>query len=119
MGWVGRSCRCCHLWQAHRESLRKSQSSKPAAVRTRSGPSVGRLRCTTCGACQAVRLPALPPRGFGARPRSGCQQCLRADRLMNPATYGCRKDEGEYAAERLLNGVRVGEENLLEPLRLA
>jgi hypothetical protein len=44
---------------------------------------------------------------------------LRTDRLMNPATtYGCRKDEGEYAAERLLNGVRVGEENLPEPLRL-
>ena len=42
-----------------------------------------------------------------------------ADRLMNPATYGCSKDEGEYAAERLLNGIRVGEENLLEPLRLA
>jgi hypothetical protein len=40
-------------------------------------------------------------------------------RLMNPATYGCRKDEGEYAAERLLNGVRVGEEDLLEYLRLA
>jgi hypothetical protein len=43
----------------------------------------------------------------------------RAARLMNPATYGCRKDEGEYAAERLLNGVRVGEENLLEHLGLA
>jgi hypothetical protein len=38
---------------------------------------------------------------------------------MNPATYGCRKDEGEYAAERLLNGVRVGEENLLKHLRQA
>ncbi len=43
-----------------------------------------------------------------------------ADRLTNPATYGyCSKDEGEYAAERLLNGVRVGEENLLEHLRPA
>lgn len=42
-----------------------------------------------------------------------------ADRLTNPATYGCRKDEGEYVAERLLNGVRVGEEHLLEHLRPA
>jgi hypothetical protein len=42
-----------------------------------------------------------------------------ADRLINPATYGCHNDDGEYAAEWLLNGVRVGEENLLKHLRLA
>ena len=42
-----------------------------------------------------------------------------ANRLTKSAKYGSSKDEGEYAAERLLNGVRVGEENLLEPLRLA
>jgi hypothetical protein len=29
------------------------------------------------------------------------------DRLMNPATYGCRKDEGEYAAERLLQRIAI------------
>ena len=43
----------------------------------------------------------------------------KAERLINPATYSCHNDEREYAAEWLLNGVRVGEENLLEPLRLA
>src|SRR5215207_6691606 len=42
-----------------------------------------------------------------------------ADRLINPATYSCHNDEREYAAEWLLNGVRVGEENLLKHLRLA
>jgi hypothetical protein len=38
----------------------------------------------------------------------------RADRLINPATYSCHNDEREYAAEWLLYGVRVGEENLLK-----
>ena len=34
--------------------------------------------------------------------------------LTNPATHGCRTDEGERAVERLLDGARVGEETLLE-----
>jgi hypothetical protein len=44
---------------------------------------------------------------------------VATSRLTKCAKYGCSKDEGEYAVERLLNGVRVGEENLLEHLRPA
>jgi len=36
------------------------------------------------------------------------------DRLMNPATYGCRKGDGNAPPERLLDGVRVGKEDLLK-----
>jgi hypothetical protein len=56
---------------------------------------------------------------FGHGSFGGSSGLAVADRLTNPATYGCSKDEGEYAAERLLNGVRVGEKNLLEHLRPA
>jgi hypothetical protein len=41
------------------------------------------------------------------------------DRLANPATYGCRKDDRKCAVERLLDGVRVGEEDLLQHVRAA
>ena len=37
-----------------------------------------------------------------------------ADRLTNPATDGCRKGDGNAPPERLLDGVRVGEEDLLK-----
>ena len=53
--------------------------------------------------------------GLRMKPCSGIRGViLCADRLTNPATYGCRKDDGKRAVERLLDGVRVGEENLLQ-----